>query len=408
MGLKSLFTPKWQHKLPEVRQQAIMDVTDSGILANVVLHDRDKAVRATALARLNDQAQLSEIAQKSDDESIRQLATKRVTEQKLLAEIAIGSSDYAVRQSAVERVVEQDCLARVAISNADFHVRANAISRVTDQKLLAQIIKSDPDWLVYKATIERLKDQNLLANIARSNPKANARRAALVRLEDDALLADIARSNPNGDVRRCAVERLEDKDTLAAIARNDPDTMVRRCAIARLGTDFKVVEGGKTVAGALPQVTSIKSMYDGSPDEGSQILAGDGDLTAEQIAHRVLRAVAENATPRHVNEDYAERLAESNEAHLNEYCSRYPGIESLSDQLGIKPCHLAFLFFYTEECFNAYDSQLGEKAEWSEWVLRAIQYYVQNILFIIEANGGEYYLYRDTTANAPHLVVEDA
>ncbi len=406
MGLFSLFDPKWKHAHPEVRRQAVGEIDDPATLADIVMSDPDQEVRTTALGQLRDEKRLCEIATKATAAELRKLASEGVEDPQLLAEIATHSADLEVRQSALARISDETQLARLATGEADFRMRAEAVARVNDSRLISDVLKHDPDWPIFKVAIERLNDQNLLANIARTHPKPNARKAAVMRLEDQTTIAEVARGDPISDVRLTAIKHLDDKKTLAAIARIDPDQTVRECAIDRIGPDYPGLDSGPRFVGALPREASIARMYNPSAKSSGGLLDVDDRLTPEQLARRILRAVAQNPRPKLVREEDSERLAESNRDHLSEYCARYPGIETISEQLHIKAHHLAILFFYTEGCFEAFESNADDKADWSEWILRAIQYYVHQILFVIEANGEDYYLYRDTTFNVPHLHAE--
>lgn len=49
MGFKDLFKPKYQHSDPKVRQEAVKELTDPEILADIALNDTDSHVRFSAV-----------------------------------------------------------------------------------------------------------------------------------------------------------------------------------------------------------------------------------------------------------------------------------------------------------------------------------------------------------------------
>ena len=66
MGIADFFRRKWKHSNPDVRAEAVRDLDDIAILAQIVRQDEDVRVRRIALKKIVDEAVLSEVAARSD------------------------------------------------------------------------------------------------------------------------------------------------------------------------------------------------------------------------------------------------------------------------------------------------------------------------------------------------------
>ena len=77
--LDSLNSPKWQHKNPQVRIDAIEDLNDQAMLCELVTSDPDASVQSAALARISTPFQFrprSRVLRSSLPGTIRRLARK--------------------------------------------------------------------------------------------------------------------------------------------------------------------------------------------------------------------------------------------------------------------------------------------------------------------------------------------
>ena len=52
MKFQDFFVPRWQHSNPEVRQKAVMRISDQKLLNQVIDQDEDEMVRLAAKERL--------------------------------------------------------------------------------------------------------------------------------------------------------------------------------------------------------------------------------------------------------------------------------------------------------------------------------------------------------------------
>ncbi|MEA2080712.1 MAG: DUF349 domain-containing protein, partial [Pseudomonadota bacterium] len=82
MVLIRFFKPKWQHRDPEVRRQAVQTLTsdDADILTRIAREDEAPAVRRLALRRLDDLDLMHRVSAEDNNKDIRQFAHTRLSE----------------------------------------------------------------------------------------------------------------------------------------------------------------------------------------------------------------------------------------------------------------------------------------------------------------------------------------
>lgn len=178
---------------------------------------------------------LAKIALNERDENVRDAAVLRLTDKSLLAKIAANDAAAEVRSDAARGLTDQSLLAKIAVDDPDAKVRGVAVFRLTDQSLSAKIAVNDSDSTVRSFAMVCLNDQALLANIAVNTPDAIIRRSAVIHLTDKSLLAKIAVNDQDAKVRRNALLRLNDQALLIKIAAEDTDANVRSAAKSKLG-----------------------------------------------------------------------------------------------------------------------------------------------------------------------------
>ena len=54
MGFKDFSKPKWKNRDPSVRREAVRNISDKGLLLNIIKKDLDIIVRQEAISNLND------------------------------------------------------------------------------------------------------------------------------------------------------------------------------------------------------------------------------------------------------------------------------------------------------------------------------------------------------------------
>src|SRR5262245_26507924 len=98
MGLFDFFRAKWKHSNPDVRPDAVRNLSadDAGIWIEVAKSDRDARVRKIAIKRLDDPKVLLDLAKGDSDESVATAARDKAVD--LLMATAIGKdADAGVR-----------------------------------------------------------------------------------------------------------------------------------------------------------------------------------------------------------------------------------------------------------------------------------------------------------------------
>jgi hypothetical protein len=240
MALKDLFRPKWKHSDPEVRLDAVISMTDQGLLAEIAKTDEWYKVREAAVGQISDGQVLTTLA-RSNDKSVRWAVCENpnFNDQTILAEIAMKDNI----EVAVERLTSQSDLAKIAWSGPSEVGRA-ATERLTDPALLAEIAYSTGrlghDWERRKAAVQNpaLNDQELFVDLAKNDSQSWVRIAAANRLANtqlaQAVLMEIAQSEKHEEKRKAAVERITDQAVLGDIAERDPSLTVRKAAASQL------------------------------------------------------------------------------------------------------------------------------------------------------------------------------
>ena len=101
-------------------------------LEHIAMEDRDYDVREVAILYITNQEILAKIAMKDKDCQVRVITTKRITNQKALAKIATEDGHWLVRMEAIKHITDQEVLAKIATENEHWAVREAATSRITE------------------------------------------------------------------------------------------------------------------------------------------------------------------------------------------------------------------------------------------------------------------------------------
>lgn len=181
-----LFRPRWQHKDPEIRRQAVIglsirDPEQAKTLALLARGDSDPSVRACACQQLTDMALLDQVIQHDACAEVKDAASLQVKEllagnieqgpslenrlrligltdnQSVLAHVALHSKDPACSSMAVERLSDQTLLCELALSAPLEETRVAACAAVRDETVLRQIIKSASAKRLQRQARDQLK-----------------------------------------------------------------------------------------------------------------------------------------------------------------------------------------------------------------------------------------------------------
>lgn len=204
MSLIDRLKPRWQHSDPNIRADAVRQLSkeDLEVLTSIASTDPDARVRRIAVKKLEDPRLLLEIGQNDPEQSLRQFASERAGQ--ILLDIASGDSELDECRRALELLPEPRYLAQVAKGARLEVIRREALARLSDEK-----------WL---------------ADVARDARDAQVRSEALSRLENPVILRTVAQAQGNGELALAAVEKLEDPEALHEIAeaRSAPKAVRRR------------------------------------------------------------------------------------------------------------------------------------------------------------------------------------
>ncbi len=110
MGLLNLFRPQWRHSDPDVRRDAIAEITDPAILTDLIVRDGEWFVRHEAFAALRemgpDEVHYHRLMRESGDEEIRRKAVKLLTDESELGRVASEDQYRYIRDAAEHRLNE--------------------------------------------------------------------------------------------------------------------------------------------------------------------------------------------------------------------------------------------------------------------------------------------------------------
>lgn len=84
MAFKNLFRPKWKHRDPFVRMEAVKKLKDQKILAEIAKNDKENLIKQAAIDKIQDQSLLSEIARNGKEKSVKEAVIGKVKDQNLL------------------------------------------------------------------------------------------------------------------------------------------------------------------------------------------------------------------------------------------------------------------------------------------------------------------------------------
>lgn len=182
--LGNLFKPRWQHRDPAVRAQAVAELDptrDADTLARLARDDDNATVRARASATLLDLTLLDALIHGDADGDVREAASRRITA--LLAGTVENAPPVATR--------------------------LRLIAHTDNQWVLHHVVRHSPDVECRQAAMAAIDDASTLFALAVSGQDETLRLAAAERLDDDALLRQLSREGRDKRVIRLARERLK-------------------------------------------------------------------------------------------------------------------------------------------------------------------------------------------------------
>lgn len=166
--LQHFFKPKWQHRDPQVRKQAIaaLPAEEAELLAELARRDAVGEVRLTALRRLSDLALYAERARQDTEATVREFAQQRLRQ--LLEGGRTDSPTLAVRLSFVRtQSNDANLLEYLALQAQETELRALAIAQVNREATLVEAATRDPVHANRVAALARIQQPTALERVAK-------------------------------------------------------------------------------------------------------------------------------------------------------------------------------------------------------------------------------------------------
>lgn len=304
--IRNLFKikPKWQHKDPAVRRQAIQALTPAHLdeLTQILLEEAHPDLRRLVVQVLCDLPVLARTLQDDADAGVRDLAQARF--RKLLAgQCEPTEATYLATEAERLRLLEQSTQAEivdyVAQHAAERALREAALPRVQRQEVLALIAVNDKLAAIRLAAAERLDQREALERVFRESRKRDKQ------------------------VNRTAKERLEALQAAEQRPRQADDEAQRLCErVESLGRTQQWEQDDATLGYLHHQWT--------------QLLEGDADWVSaerrqqyEDARQLYLAAAAEH----HREKQAREQQAAASEAVSSEYRKCLESLETLDHEL---------------------------------------------------------------------------
>lgn len=172
--------PRWKHADPAIRLDAISQVDDPAVLAEIAGTDADPRVRRKALDAIDDVEVIAGVASNDADESVREAAMDALVE---IANNPAAAAATATR--AVPAVADARRLSSIARTSPHADAREAALSRVTDAKTLAAIARNAADETIAHGAVGRLNDPQLLLDVALNSAHKDVAMSAFERVIDE-------------------------------------------------------------------------------------------------------------------------------------------------------------------------------------------------------------------------------
>lgn len=150
----SLFKPRWRHKHPSIRNQAVKTGQEPELLQamfDIATKDEDVQVRISASRRLKDPLQIIEALGREETDAVRSALSDRLKHLLLHPAEADGGSDS--RQRAVALIDSRDLLEAIAASAPEVSLRRIALEKTARPGFLGDraIHDTDPELRRYAA-----------------------------------------------------------------------------------------------------------------------------------------------------------------------------------------------------------------------------------------------------------------
>ncbi len=168
------FKPKWQHRNPTKRCEAIAVLhLDDPALLTLARHDQVAEVRKAAISKLTEIEVLGEIAETEPHTSVGQHAAARLED--LVCGRAKGAPALNERLHFLAHKHVQRSIAAIARQGKETELRSAAIARLNSPQLLMEIALQDPIAEVRLEATKYINDLELLDRVIKGAKKSDKR-----------------------------------------------------------------------------------------------------------------------------------------------------------------------------------------------------------------------------------------
>jgi len=207
MIFDKLVKPKWQHRNPDVRKQAVESSDDIALLTEIAQQDESSIVRRTAIRKLDDLNLLEKLAKEDADSSIRELSSQRFRQ--LLCGQKTSSLNLDTRKTWIEQSNEAELLEYVAEHAQEFELRLIALNKIDRDSLLGDIAINDSVAEIRLAAIEKITQQSTLERVYKTARNKDKRVSRIAKEKLDTVLAALARPGIVKEECEAICQRLE-------------------------------------------------------------------------------------------------------------------------------------------------------------------------------------------------------
>lgn len=322
MIFSRFFKPKWQHKDPDVRRQALSDLDASdpaqrALLQELAQRDASADVRLAALRRVDDPQWWREAAQRDEAPEVRERAWERYVKlfagegswpleerlsrlasesDRLVEHVLRHGREADLRRAALTRLERESAYAERVLKDEDPAIRLEALARIGDKNTLERLLKQTRtrDKRVATAIKERLA----ALQAAEERPRVLRQRAAALCGGLDALYE---RARLKGEWETAAEQAAMHAEWDAL--RGECESCGLTDALAEFGPRYdharaRLDEGYAAYASEQAEQRARAALYEPLREEKAALLAA---------VQRLLQDLGECAAPGRSEEDYAVR-----------------------------------------------------------------------------------------------------
>ncbi|HEY5604467.1 MAG TPA: DUF349 domain-containing protein [Gammaproteobacteria bacterium] len=195
--ITNLFAPRWKHKNPQVRKQALLalDATreeTQTILQGVAKDDPELFIRRLAIKRLTGIDAVQTLRQGAPREEIHQEATRRLC---VLLSAEDGAADFAQLRSRLEQLTEAGILEYVAKHARIPELQRHALDRVDNENVLVDVITGSEQEAIRHYALGKLNTAAALKRVIKLLKRKDKQLATLAQEKLDSLNASLAQRN---------------------------------------------------------------------------------------------------------------------------------------------------------------------------------------------------------------------